>query len=81
MIGDSETISREPFIKGLLEYCTNNGEVCSAHEYIQSKDKEQGHMFAAVTGFNLEIFVWGGGMVSPHTMHGEYLVTCICICQ
>ena len=32
------------------------------------------------SGFNLEIFVWGG-MVLPHTMHGEYLVTCICICQ
>ena len=32
------------------------------------------------TGFNLEIFIWGG-MVSPHTMHGEYLVTCICIYQ
>ena len=32
------------------------------------------------TGFNLEIFVWGG-MVSPCTMHREYLVTCICICQ
>ena len=33
-----------------------------------------------VPRFNLEIFVWGG-MVSSRTMHGEYLVTCICICQ
>ena len=32
------------------------------------------------SGFNLEIFVWGG-MVSPRTTHGEYLVTCICTCQ
>ena len=55
MIGDSETISREPFIKGLLEYCTNNGEVSSAHEYIHSKDKEQEHMFAAVTLFTNDI--------------------------
>lgn len=37
MIGDSETISREPFIKGLIEYCTEHGEVHSAHEYIHSK--------------------------------------------
>ena len=36
MIGDSGTICNEPFIKGLIDYCSNHGEVHSAHEYIHS---------------------------------------------
>jgi ATP-dependent RNA/DNA helicase IGHMBP2 len=34
LIGDSQTISNEPFIKGLLDYCLHQGETHSAHEYI-----------------------------------------------
>ena len=37
LVGDSSTISHEPFIRGLIEYCTEHGEVRSAHEYIHSK--------------------------------------------
>ena len=37
IIGDSVTISHDPFIKGLIEYCSEHGGVHSAHEYIHSK--------------------------------------------
>lgn len=36
LVGDSGTISHEPFIRGLIEYCTEYGEVHSAYEYIHS---------------------------------------------
>ena len=35
LIGDSETVSNEPFMKGMIESCHNSGEVWSAHEYMQ----------------------------------------------
>ena len=34
LIGDSSTVSREPFINGMISYCQEHGEVCSAHDYI-----------------------------------------------
>ena len=34
LIGDSATISNEPFIKGMVAYCHEHGDVHSAHEYI-----------------------------------------------
>jgi len=37
LVGDSETLGREPFLKGLLDYCTAHGEVRSAHEYLHGK--------------------------------------------
>ena len=38
IIGDSDTISHDPFIKGLIEYCSDHGEIHSAHEYMHSKN-------------------------------------------
>ena len=35
LVGDSDTVSHEPFIKGLIEHCHSVGEVWSAHEYLQ----------------------------------------------
>ena len=35
LIGDSDTVSFEPFIKGMIETCHRVGEVWSAHEYMQ----------------------------------------------
>ena len=37
LIGDSLTISNEPFIKGMIAYCHEHGEVHSAHDYIYGK--------------------------------------------
>ena len=37
LIGDSETISKEPFIKGLIDYCHSHGQVLSAHEYLHGE--------------------------------------------
>ena len=37
LIGDSKTVANEPFMKGMIEHCHKNGEVWSAHEYIQGK--------------------------------------------
>ena len=34
LVGDSGTISREPFIGGLLKYCSTHGDVCTAYDYI-----------------------------------------------
>ena len=34
MIGDSFTLSHEPFINGMISYCHEYGEVHSAHDYI-----------------------------------------------
>lgn len=34
LIGDSDAVSHEPFIKGLIEHCHSVGEVWSAHEYL-----------------------------------------------
>lgn len=38
LVGDSHTISRDPFIEGLLHYCSEHGEVFSGHDYISSND-------------------------------------------
>lgn len=35
LIGDSDTVSHEPFMKGMIDYCHQNAEVWSAHEYLQ----------------------------------------------
>ena len=35
LVGDSETVTHEPFMKGMIEHCHQHGEVWSAHEYIQ----------------------------------------------
>jgi ATP-dependent RNA/DNA helicase IGHMBP2 len=40
LIGDSDTVSCEPFIKGMIETCHRVGEVWSAHEYMQDPDFE-----------------------------------------
>ena len=37
LVGDSETISKEPFIKGLIDYCHSHGNVLSAHEYLHGE--------------------------------------------
>ena len=37
VIGDSVTVSHEPFIKGLIEHCHSVGEVWSAHEYLHGR--------------------------------------------
>ena len=37
LIGDSEIICHELFIKGLVEYCHHHGEVWSAHEYLSGE--------------------------------------------
>ena len=37
LIGDSETVSKEPFIKGLIDYCHSHGQVLSAHEYLHGE--------------------------------------------
>ena len=37
LVGDSVTLGREPFLKGLLDYCSTHGEVRSAHEYLHGK--------------------------------------------
>ena len=34
LIGDSTTISNEPFIKGMVAYCHKHGDVHSAYEYV-----------------------------------------------
>ncbi len=34
LIGDSDTLNQEPFLKGLLAHCSDHGEVWSAHHYI-----------------------------------------------
>lgn len=34
LVGDSGTISREPFISGLIDYCSTHGDVRTAHDYI-----------------------------------------------
>ena len=34
LIGDSDTLSHEPFLKGMLEHCSEKGEVWSAQDYI-----------------------------------------------
>lgn len=34
LIGDSSTVSKEPFIKGMIEHCHGCGEVSSAYDYI-----------------------------------------------
>ena len=34
LIGDSDTLSHEPFLKGMLEFCSEEGEVLRAQEYI-----------------------------------------------
>ena len=38
LVGDSETISKEPFIKGLIDYCHNHGNVLSANEYLHGEE-------------------------------------------
>ena len=35
VVGDSETVSRDGFLKSLIDYMSSQGEVRSAHEYIQ----------------------------------------------
>eukprot|EP00731_Ephydatia_muelleri_P006465 Em0003g713a len=45
LIGDSETISKEPFIKGLIDYCHSHGQVLSAHEYLHDSSFEEGHHY------------------------------------
>ena len=35
IVADSETVSRDDFLKSLLEYMSSEGEVRSAHEYLQ----------------------------------------------
>ena len=37
LIGDSDTVVCEPFMKGMIEHCHQNGEVWSAHEYIYAR--------------------------------------------
>lgn len=39
LIGDSSTISNEPFISGLLDHCSQCGEVRTAHEYLHGKKR------------------------------------------
>ena len=34
VIGDSDTLSHEPFLSGLLEYCSQHGEVRGAQDYL-----------------------------------------------
>lgn len=43
LIGNSDTVSHEPFIKGMVETCHSNGEVWSAHDYMQAPDFEVFH--------------------------------------
>lgn len=35
LIGDSETVCNEPFLKGLIDHCHRCGEVWSADEFLQ----------------------------------------------
>lgn len=35
VVGDSETVSRDGFLKSLIDYMSSQGEVRSAHEYMQ----------------------------------------------
>ena len=37
LIGDSDTLNHEPFIKGLLAYCSDHGEVWSGHDYLNGQ--------------------------------------------
>ena len=37
LVGDSSTISNEPFISGLLDHCSQCGEIRTAHEYFHGK--------------------------------------------
>lgn len=37
LIGDSVTLSHEPFLKGMLNYCAEQGEVWTAQEYISGQ--------------------------------------------
>ena len=37
LIGDSETVSHVPFIKGMVEFCQERGDVWSAHDYLEGK--------------------------------------------
>lgn len=34
LVGDSATVSNEPFIKGLISFCHERGEVASAYDYL-----------------------------------------------
>ena len=38
MIGDSETVSHDVFLKSLIEYLQKEGEVRSAQEFVNGKD-------------------------------------------
>ena len=44
LIGDSETVCNEPFIKGLIEHCHDCGEVWSAHEFLHGEYKTVSRM-------------------------------------
>ncbi len=37
LVGDSDTLSHEPFLKGLLDYCHHHGEVRAAHDYLHGE--------------------------------------------
>lgn len=39
MIGDSETVSHDEFLKSLVEYLHKEGEVRSAQEFVDGKKK------------------------------------------
>ena len=39
MIGDSETVSHDEFLKSLVEYLHKEGEVRSAQEFVDGKTK------------------------------------------
>ena len=44
LIGDSETVCNEPFIKGLIEHCHDCGEVLSAHQFLHGEYKTVSRM-------------------------------------
>jgi len=45
LIGDSETVCNEPFLKGLIDHCHRCGEVWSADEFLQDTTFEEAHHY------------------------------------
>ena len=37
LVGDSDTLKHEPFLKGMMDYCMECGEVFSAQQYISGE--------------------------------------------
>ena len=77
MIGDSETVSHDEFLKSLIEYLHKEGEVRSAQEFVDGKKR----LYITIIGI-IYIESWGvlGLMVCSVEMCMQY-VSNWCYCK